>query len=411
MRHERIAAMLPVLSFVAAASVGVRMTFGPGVTVGLIVSILLIPVWVPALRLYRHFTLWASLGALSVVAGVVLTALELSRESSTTVLLAESLTVLSSVGAVGVLLWARAEIGSAPAAVAFCAGMLASVVLSEPAGADAWKFSWSVPVYLLVLAAAMLARSRMVELIAIGVLSLTTIITDSRSVTAFLLLSAALTVWQMRPTPGPERPRPWWSLAGLALAAASAYSLFQSLIFEGALGEAVRARSLQQVETAGSLIAGGRPELGASIALISENPLGIGAGVLASSNDVWVAKGGMAGLNYDADNGYVERYMFGAGYEVHSMLGDLWIRFGIVGAVFACATLLVCVVGLARNLSARSAPAVMVFAVLFTVWNTFFSPYLGSYRIAVLALLLVAAAVPRSAGEKADPLLISGAAR
>ena len=41
----------------------------------------------------------------------------------------------------------------------------------------------------------------------------------------------------------------------------------------------------------------------------------------------------MSALNYDPNNGYVEQYLFGQGYEVHSVLGDLWIHFGVAGAL------------------------------------------------------------------------------
>lgn len=403
--HARASAALPVIPVLAAAAVGVRMSFGPGLTVGLIVAVVLIPVWVPAMRRYRSLGWWMVIGVIAVVWGVLLTALDTSRETSSTVLLSESLTVLAAIGAVGVLLWVRQQAGVAVAAIAFCCGMLASVVLSEPAGADAWKFSWSVPIYLLVMSLAMLSGSRVVELSALAVLSLTTIITDSRSVTAFLLLSAALIVWQMRPGMRASRPRAWLNVAGLALVAASAYFLFQSLIFEGVLGEAARDRSLQQVATSGSLIAGGRPEMGASTSLILANPMGIGSGVLASANDVWVAKAGMAALNYDPNNGYVERYMFGNGFEVHSILGDMWLRFGLAGAVFALFLLILCVVGIARCLSLRRASALLIFTGVFTVWNTFFSPFLGSYRIAVLALLLVAVESAASSRDRKSSTL------
>lgn len=403
--HARASAALPVIPVLAAAAVGVRMSFGPGLTVGLIVAVVLIPVWVPAMRRYRSLGWWMVIGVIAVVGGVLLTALDTSRETSSTVLLSESLTVLAAIGAVGVLLWVRQQAGVAVAAIAFSCGMLASVVLSEPAGADAWKFSWSVPIYLLVMSLAMLSGSRVVELSALAVLSLTTIITDSRSVTAFLLLSAALIVWQMRPGMRASRPRAWLNVAGLALVAASAYFLFQSLIFEGVLGEAARDRSLQQVATSGSLIAGGRPEMGASTSLILANPMGIGSGVLASANDVWVAKAGMAALNYDPNNGYVERYMFGNGFEVHSILGDMWLRFGLAGAVFAVFLLILCVVGIARCLSLRRASALLIFTGVFTVWNTFFSPFLGSYRIAVLALLLVAVESAASSRDRKSSTL------
>src|SRR5690606_6742706 len=90
--HARASAALPVIPVLAAAAVGVRMSFGPGLTVGLIVAVVLIPVWVPAMRRYRSLGWWMVIGVIAVVGGVLLTALDTSRETSSTVLLSESLT-------------------------------------------------------------------------------------------------------------------------------------------------------------------------------------------------------------------------------------------------------------------------------------------------------------------------------
>ena len=39
-------------------------------------------------------------------------------------------------------------------------------------------------------------------------------------------------------------------------------------------------------------------------------------------------------VNYDPNNGYVENWMFGHGYALHSTFGDLWAQYGLLGLVF-----------------------------------------------------------------------------
>ena len=99
-------------------------------------------------------------------------------------------------------------------------------------------------------------------------------------------------------------------MAALGLAV---YYLGTTLLVDGYLGEAAQAKSVAQIDAAGSLIAGGRPELAATLALLGADFRGFGLGAIANYHDVLVAKTGMASINYDPNNGYVERYLFDCG--------------------------------------------------------------------------------------------------
>jgi len=396
---------LPLVPFVLAVLVGIRSSFGPGVTVGLLLALALLPVWFSSLSAYRWVRGWMGLGLLAVAAGVLLTWLDGFRPRDDSLLVSQSLLLLALLGCIGVLLWARAQMGAAKMAMAFSLGLLASTAISGPEGANVWKFGWSVPTYLLVLSLAMWSGRRVIELTAVFGLALTTVITDSRSVTSFLILSAALVIWQMRPTSGPRRPRTWGTIAGMALMAVAAYFAIQSLIYEGVFGEAALERSRMQIETSGSLIAGGRPELGATIALLQQYPFGFGSGVVPTAGDVWVAKSGMAALNYNPDNGYVEIFMFGGHFEVHSVIGDLWLVFGLPGGILGFIALGACVYGLARLIARREASALTIFVTVFSIWNMLFAPLLSSYRLLALALALVAIEATRS--PRSDALTIA----
>lgn len=401
LRTERLTATA-IVAAGAAAATAVRYQFGPGVSVSLLAAVALLPVWWSALGRFRLARPLLTVALVAVVWGGALTLFETGRPTSTSLLLEQSFTLLSLAGGIGVLLWSRLQIGLAATAVSFGAGALANVALTGGNSANLWKYSLAVPVIIIALALAS-TRRRSLEIVAVAALAAVCLVSDSRSMTSFLLLAGVVVLWQMFLRPGIRRPRPLQTLVLLAAAALATFSLLQALILEGALGDAAQQRTQAQIDTSGSLIAGGRPELGAATALVAERPQGFGSGVLPVSHDVWVAKTGMSELNYDPDNGYVEGYMFGGQFEVHSVVGDLWVRFGPFGALFALLLVGCAVYAIARAVSVRSASALAIWLTLLGTWDAFFSPLLTSSR--TLALLFALTAIPlatsiRRGGEK-----------
>jgi hypothetical protein len=167
------------------------------------------------------------------------------------------------------------------------------------------------------------------------------------------------------------------------------YQVGQGLILDGYLGESAQARSQVQIEATGNILLGSRPEMGATAALFLERPWGFGAGTLAGVTDVGVAKQGMAALGYDPDNGYVERYMFGQGFVLHSVLGDTWAAFGLAGIALVVAVLWWSVGSLVTLVQARVASALVLFLGVRLLWNTFFSPLYSSTPLIALTLGLL----------------------
>lgn len=379
----------------AAAASAIRYQFGPGVSLSLLTAVALLPVWWPALKQFRFVRPLLGLAVIAAVWGAVLTSTETMRPTSVSLMLEQTFTLLSLAGGIGTLLWARTQLGIGGAAVAFGLGGLANVALTGGNSANLWKYSLAVPVIIIVLGLTSTSTRRWLDLVALTVFAGICVVSDSRSMTSFLLLSGVIVLWQSFMPPGRRRPRPLQTLLMLGVLSLGAFSLLQALILEGALGDAAQQRTQAQIDTSGSLIAGGRPELGAATALISHRPQGFGSGVLPTSQDVWIAKTGMSGLNYDPNNGYVEGYMFGGQYEVHSVLGDMWLRFGPVGAVFAIMLVACAVYAVARSVSLRAASGLAVLLTLLGAWDTFFSPLLTSSR--TLALLFAITAIPVSA--------------
>lgn len=382
-----------VIPLAAAAAVGIRYQFANGVTFGLLVSLALVPVWLSSLANYRGARLLLTLGSLATAAGVALTLADPYRETSTTLLVRETLGMAAVLGIIGTLLWVRSLTNGTLAAGAFGAGMLVSVFLVGGNQANLWKYSLSLPVIVIVLALAANRGRRGIELAMLVALSAVSLISDARSLTSTLALTGVLVLWQMRsPDRLTLRPRPWMTLATLGVLAYAAYQVMQALMLEGVLGEAAQQRTQAQLDMSGSLLTGGRPEIGAALTLIGHQPWGFGSGTLPTSNDVWLAKAGMSALNYNPNNGYVESFMFGTRFEVHSVLGDMWLRFGPTGAAFALLAVGICIYGLAVRVSSRSASALLIYIVLVAGWNLLFGPLGTSDR--PLALAVAVALLP-----------------
>lgn len=109
-----------------------------------------------------------------------------------------------------------------------------------------------------------------------------------------------------------------------------------------------------------------------------------------------IAKAGMAAIGYDPNNGYVDVYMFGYGFEVHSLLGDLWLLFGPLGAVLALTIVGYALFGLGTALSNGTAATVVVFLALRLSWDLAFSPFASAMVYLPLAL---AVTLPLAVGE------------
>ena len=386
-----------VIPLLAAAGVGIRYQLAPGITIGLVISLILAPVWLRELRRYRGALLIFAFGLISMISGLILTSSDSHREVDQTLLAFETFRIASILGIVGTLLWTRTMTSGPLAAGSFGLGMLASVILVGGNDANLWKYSLSIPVAIIALAWASYGRPWTREIGALVVLSVVSLVSDARSLTSILALAGAVTLWQLRPRTRGARPQPWLTLVSLALLTFGVFQMMQALILEGVLGEAAQHRTQAQLNASGSLLTGGRPELGAALALIRDHPWGYGSGILLTSNDVWIAKAGMSSLNYAPNNGYVESYMFGGHIEVHSILGDMWLRFGPAGAAFALVAVGLCLHGLAARASSRSADAILVFFVLLSGWNLLFAPLETSARPLGLAIALALLPVGRLA--------------
>lgn len=390
---------------VAAGAVtvtGMRTTLTSGVTTGLLVAVALLPVWITYLRRYRGARLLVGLGLGALVSGAILTQMaRADHQTSTSLGVSTSVLMLSLLAGVCLLLWARTVLKDATVAALFGLGMTLGISSgSSLFSSNPWRFGFATPLTVLFLALAWRAGRRYAEITVVLALTVTSTLTDARSSFAILLLTAVLVGWQMRPSNPSRRGSAARSIVGIAAIAVVVYNLGEALILDGYLGQSTQARSLAQVEQSGSLIVGGRPELSATRALFLHQPWGFGSGVLPNLSDIQVAKNGFRDIGYDPNNGYVERFMFGTGYELHSTIGDLWVHYGFMGLVFAVALTLFALKGLGRGLANRTASALLIFLAFKTLWNLPFAPF---YSSVPLMMLFLALAIPlRSGSGRAD---------
>ncbi len=363
---------------------------------GVLASLATLPLWVGTLWRKRLGPLVLVLSALALLTGTLLTwALGATHRTDVSSLQIDSLELVGLIAGIGLLLWSVEKIGSTATALWFGVGLMLALSWRSLDPVNPWKFSLSVPVIVLALSLAAIAHSRFVDLIVLMALVLVCVFNDSRSAAAMLLAAAAMVIWQGTLRRLGRESTPARTLAWLAVAGALVYVVMRWLLLAGAFGAATQARTAQQLREAGSILLGARPELGATLALFQHNPWGFGAGTLATPEEVHLAKTGMAQLNYNPNNGYVERYMLGNGFELHSMAGDMWARFGLPGALLMGVLLVLVVWGVAQRLARRQATGLQLYLLFQVGWDTFFSPLFFT-SIGTLMLAVALTWPPRS---------------
>jgi hypothetical protein len=363
-----------------------------GMTAGAALAGVFLPLWFGSIRGSRWTTALFVLAGVCLVADVVLSAWMSGSRVFSRVAFFESVFLLVALAfGIGWVYWSRGLMADWSIGVLFGIGLLFSVnPASELFPVSPWKFGFALPATVIVLALAMRVRSRWAEVIALAGLAAVSTLSSARSGAATLLLVLILVVWQSMKRSTSSRGAAFRTVVLVAFLAVGTYFALQGAILDGAMGDEARERTQMQLDTSGSLIAGGRPELGATTALMGAQPAGFGGGTMPSMHDLQIAKTGMAGLGYDPNNGYVEDYLFGAGIELHSVLGDLWAWYGLPGLALAILLAVFFVSRVAVLATARSASALVLFLGIKGIWDLMFSPAESALTTLVLGVALLA---------------------
>lgn len=394
---------LTVLVVVAALVLApVRLNVAGGVTPGLAIGLALAPVWLPHLRRFAGGWPFVLLALGCMISGAWLTAAGSGDHDVDTGALRQwALLMLLLVVNVGVILWARTLLRDATVVAWYGVGMLVSAALTGVNPSNFWKGTLSLALTITLLGLAWRARRRGLELVLCLALAGMSALNDSRSHFAMVMLAGLVVLWQVWVRGRSRRTSAWRSLLLLAGLGFAVYSFGQAMMLEGYLGEETQERTMAQVDGGGSILLGGRPELGATIALMQHRPWGFGFGTLPNAHEIAVAKAGMAGLDYDPDNGYVDNYMFGQLVKLHSIIGDAWSMFGIPGLVLAGFFLWAVLRRVAHDLPGSALSAVVAFLAIRVLWDSAFGPMYSS--LAILALAVGISLLPRDSRSRPRP--------
>lgn len=398
----RWASIEKALAAVGVVIIAARVDLRYLLTVGDLLALALLPLWLPVLRRYRAAWPLLAIGVVALVTGTGLMAAH-SDDHKITLggYLTASILLTSLLVSFGFLLWARERLRTGTLSALFGFGLLLGLPVGNPLfPTNPWKYGISFAVSVLALGLAQLAGRRGLELLIVAALAAAAAINDFRSGFVFLALVGALLLWQGRPTARTRKGSAARTLLAVLLVTTVVYNVAHALILAGGFGEETRARSIRQLDTAGSLLLGGRPELAATVALMRDSPLGFGPGVFPSHHDTAVAKAGMLAINYDPDNGYVDRWMFGRGnIGLHSTIGDLWVQFGLAGLALVVVIVVVMLRQLSRSLADRAASGLVLLLTVSVAWALFFEPF---YSTLTKIILLMALSVQRKPGELHD---------
>lgn len=385
----------------ALIALGARQFLAVGATSGYVLALVLLPVWMAALRHFAGARLLLGATAAALVSGLALSSLaRVDHDVSRGVQLNSIALLVGTAAGVGVVLWSRRVLSVSSVGLFFGAGMLAGVLLFPEQTADnVWKTGYAVPVAVIALSLANKQRGSGREVLVLLALAALSGALDSRSFFGVFVLVALLVLWQAR-SGRPVRGGSWVrTVVFLASVAGVVYYTGSALLVGGFLGSAAQSRSMDQIDTSGSLILGGRPELAATLALMGDRPQGLGVGVQPGYHDVLVAKKGMAELNYDPNNGYVENFMFDGHVELHSTFGDLWVTYGVVGLLLAALLVGITVRALVGAVAARSGSALLYFLTCWTLWLIFFAPFYTAAPVLMITLGLCLPERTRTAAQ------------
>lgn len=366
------------------------------------------------MRRSRLFITLAALLVAATVAGLLLTWwMSAERVVAPSAIVERSALALCLLGAVGALLWARNVVGASAVSIAFGVGMVLGIA-TDLGGPVSWRFTFSIPVTILAMALAARHGRLAPQLIVVFVLAIVGAVNDSRSNTAMLFLAAVVLVWQRIGAATGATRRRVGNIVGVILFGVAVFLIAQAAILEGFFGEATKDRTEAQIDESGSVLLGGRPEIAASEALLRLHPLGMGSGTIASPADITAAKSSMAAIGYDPDNNYVDRFMFGGGIEVHSMLGDFWLWYGLAGLAVCVVIATIAGLGLERALRDGVGTALGVYLAVRLGWDLAFSPAISAMKTLPLALVVlavpVAALTAKRSSDRRDRRREAGAA-
>ncbi|MFJ4039189.1 hypothetical protein ACIPVB_14070 [Microbacterium sp. NPDC090007] len=285
-------------------------------------------------------------------------------------------------------------------AVAFAFGRLAALTQTGFNMSNVWKYNLALPVAILLLAVMYSVHAKR-RLIATGLLlaalAVISVAFDYRSLAAMCALAGLLIVVSQAGSARAARRNGSHDIVYaviIVLALLVINQIGTDAALNGLLGNEIQARSVYQFDATGSLLSGARPEWFATFALMGQHIWGFGPGVSAGWNELGYAFAALDNVGIGSSNPYVQVYMFGSGVELHSIIADLWARYGVVGLAFAVLVTLTLTRSLISNLRRSITTGMTALLSVWAIWSMLFGPIYTDSPLIVLALVLCASATP-----------------
>lgn len=360
--------------------IGMRRDLVGSVAIGDLAALAAIPVTWSAVRRERRFSPLLLLGTLAAATGVLLSwAAGPTFHVSGSLQRAMTMSLLALPWATAAFTWGAHRLGASRAAAALATGMLINALPLLASNDNPWKFGIGTPVTLMVLAL-LNPCGRQLQLVALTALAAVFMLNDTRLLPAFLAIIGATVLWQATASwfrwrlPAPRSVALIQALV-LGTIGAVAVAAILAASASGTLGADAQDRTLTQSHGESNFLLNARPELGASWALLKHRPWGYGTGVLPRYEDIQVAKTGMEALGYDPSNGYVENFMFGNGFELHSALMNVWVAASLPGAALLLLITCLTLTALLRDLGRLRITPWMLLAGMVVLQNIFVGPW------------------------------------
>lgn len=384
---------LPVTALAVALvlMVGLRYKLplaGHGSTTATLADLLLLPVCLSAVSPFRYARTLLVLTFTAVAGGTGLALLAVNEyQVSTTTAISEAVLILTGFLSVGVLLWAARVLTIARTALLYGLATLAGVSIDPSVWhTNPWKYAFALPSAIALLSL-LGRRSIVVQLSVLGLLGVVSAAFDYRSFFGFCMLTGVLLAWQQIGGWKPPRPKaaPIIAVGGLGIVM---YYLGTTLLVDGVLGRKLQERSEAQIQASGSLLIGGRPEWTGTVELMKLRPQGYGMGVIPGRAETIAVKTGFAGIHVDYNNGYIEHFMLGSTFRLHSIVADLWAATGVFGLLLCAMAVFILTGAFTVRLATRTATPLFIFMALLGLWDLGFGTSFTNLPDVTLALAL-----------------------
>ncbi|WP_130291989.1 hypothetical protein [Pseudonocardia sediminis] len=281
-----------------------------------------------------------------------------------------------------VVVWLVFRLKISRTVVLFAIGSLVNSALHPEAwGENAWKYAFAFPASLLFVA--MLGRLRR-EVVLVGGLSLAglSLALATRNTAGAVAISVISQLLFGRRPVGGRTSSARFLLLGMVLVVAVSviYDLILSFSLQGVFGPALQRTA--ELQSLNSAPVAGRVEYGATFSLFWSQPWGFGPGAVPPVEVADIGKVGLQALGVGTSDDYVNNVMFGRTIEVHSILGDLWVQFGVGGIVLGLTLIGTLLVGFRKSieLCALQSRVIVTFLVFQAGWDLLFSPLAVNYR-------------------------------